>query len=425
MDYEESLDYIHSIAWTDCEPGLERESELLELMGNPHKELKYIHIAGTNGKGSTAAMLASILTKAGYKTGLYTSPHIVKFNERFKINGEDISDEKVTELINYMKPFAEAMKGHPTEFELISALGFEYFKREKCDIVVLEVGLGGRLDSTNVIPSPVVSVITAIDLDHTQFLGDTVEKIAKEKSGIIKNGCKCVIYNQKPSIIEVVRDVCDQNNVELFISEDDEIIPKDINLKGQVFDYKDLKSLKIGLSGVYQRKNAALVLKIVEALRTCSYNISDDAIRQGLLDTKWISRFEVVSESPVFILDGGHNPQGVNATIESLTTLFGNKKIIFLVGVMADKDFESMISMVIPHAREFIAVAPDCESRALNADALARLVTKESKVEVHRCVELSDGIEMALNHAGKDGVICAIGSLYLSGDIKKYFYNKK
>lgn len=418
MNYEETLEYIHGVNWMECEPGTQREEELLSYIGNPEKELKYVHIAGTNGKGSTAAMTASVLSAAGYKTGLFTSPHIIEFNERCQINGEYISNEDLCDIVEYIKPFADKMKEPPTEFELISAIGFEYFKRKKCDIVVLEVGLGGVMDSTNVIPAPVVAVIAAIGLDHTGLLGNTVEEIAKEKAGIIKKGCDAVIYSQKESVEQVCIDICKKRDVKYYITENEKMHQKSFDLDGQTVDYAHLKDLLIPLTGSYQLKNAALVLKIIEVLKLNGYKISDNDIKKGLANTKWPSRFEVLSKNPVFIVDGAHNPQGIKATSESLLMHFPDKKIIFIMGVMADKDFESMLPFITPMAKEFITVTPEYESRALNADSLTQYL-RPYGVEVIECGEVENGIKEALKRAGQDGVICALGSLYLSGDIKK------
>ena len=417
MNYEETLEFIHNYTWKGCTPGLDRIKELLSFMGNPQDELKYVHVAGTNGKGSTCSMLASILEKAGYKTGLFTYPHIYEFNERIKINGENITNDELCEIAEYVRSFLDKMSEKPTEFELISAMGFEYFKRKKCDIVVVEVGLGGTMDSTNVIKAPEVAVIAAIGLDHTGMLGNTVEEIALEKAGIIKQETKAVVYNQKESVNKVFIDVAKSLGVEVEFSEDDKIELVSRNLDYQEFNYKDLKNLRIPLSGTYQLKNAALVLKTVQVLKEKGYEISAGAIAEGMRDTKWPSRFEVFSKKPVIIVDGAHNPQGIAATAKSLKEHFADNKIIFVIGVMDDKDLDSMIPYIAELAGEFITVTPDYEGRALSAMQLGEYLNKYN-VPVSVCDSVMQGIELALKKAGNEGIICALGSLYLTAEVE-------
>ncbi|MBR5336683.1 MAG: bifunctional folylpolyglutamate synthase/dihydrofolate synthase [Lachnospiraceae bacterium] len=418
MNINEALEYIHGIKWQSQKPGLSRTEELMGLMGHPEGDCRYIHIAGTNGKGSTAAMLAAVLTAAGYKTGLFTSPHIYRFNERMQVSGEMISDEDICSLVEYIKPFVAKMKEPPTEFELISAIGFEYFKRQKCDIVVLEVGLGGRMDSTNVIPAPEVAVLAAIGLDHTGILGNTLTEIAAEKAGIIKPGCHAVIYRQDRSVEKVFTDKCKEVGAVPHLCEPEKVIPLSLDWDVQVVDYKEYKAMSIPLTGSYQIKNLSMVFKTIEILNEKGYNILSEAVRTGLAAVKWPCRFEVLMKEPVFIVDGAHNPQGIEATAESLSAHCKGRKVTFIIGVMADKDLDTMIPHIAGLAREFIAVTPDYPGRAMEATLLKGHLEKYG-LPVMAASSIKEGVRTALDHAGTDGIICALGSLYMPVDIKK------
>ena len=419
MNYSEALSYIHSINWQWSKPGLERTQELLGKLGNPEKGLKFIHIAGTNGKGSTAAMLASILEEAGYTVGLYTSPYINRFNERMQVNHQCIGDEELAELTDYVRPHADSMADVPTEFELITAIAMEYFKRHRCDIVVLEVGMGGALDSTNVIDTPEVAVITAMGFDHTQFLGSTMTEIASAKAGIIKPHGDVVIYGQNPEAEAVFERVAAERHSALFRPDYSQLVPGDFSLEGQSFSYKSWKDLRIPLVGLYQLNNAAVVLTAVDVLRKKGWAISDSAVRQGLAGTRWPARFEVLHRDPVFIVDGGHNPHGIRATAESLQRLFPGQKIVFVTGVMADKDVEHILGLIVPLAKRFYTVTPN-NPRAMQADVLAGRI-QAMGVEALPCGSIPQAVQAAMDFAGKDGVACALGSLYMSGDIRDCF----
>ena len=286
MNAQEAIAYIHSVCWKGSIPGLGRTRELLRRMGNPEQYLRFVHIAGTNGKGSTAAMTASILRKAGYRTGLYTSPYIYRFNERMQVDGEDIPDALLAEITESVKPLADAMEESPTEFELVSCIAFEYFKRMHCDIVVLEVGMGGALDSTNVIPVPEVAVITNIGLDHTEFLGDTLEKIAETKSGIFKEGGHAVVYRGTPGVEAVFERVCAERHVSLKKADFEHLTSVSHSLEGQVFDCGDRKGLFLPLLGSHQLHNAAVVLSVCDTLREEGWQITEQNIRDGLHDVR-------------------------------------------------------------------------------------------------------------------------------------------
>ena len=419
MTYEEALSYIHSICWKGSKLGLDRTRELLGKLDGPQKELKFIHIAGTNGKGSTAAMLSSILEEAGYRVGLYTSPFINRFNERMQVNHQPIPDEELAALTEYVRPHADAMADSPTEFELITALAMVWFARQKCDIVVLEVGMGGELDSTNIIDVPEAAVIAAMGLDHVKELGPTMADIARAKAGIIKEGGRVVSYGGNPEADEVIAAVCRARNASLCQPDFSAIVPGDFSLEGQTFSYKGWRGLRIPLVGAYQMNNAAVVLETVEVLRQRGWSVSDEAVRQGLADTRWPARFEVLRRDPVFIVDGGHNPHGIRATAESLRLLFPGRKITFVTGVMADKDVEHILGLIVPLAEQFFTVRPD-NPRAMDAGELAARI-EAMGAKATTCASVQDGVDRAIQAEGPHGVACALGSLYMSGEVRSCF----
>ena len=419
MTYEEALSYIHSICWKGSKLGLDRTRELLGKLDDPQKELKFIHIAGTNGKGSTAAMLSSILEEAGYRVGLYTSPFINRFNERMQVNHQPIPDEELAALTEYVRPHADAMADSPTEFELITALAMVWFARQKCDIVVLEVGMGGELDSTNIIDVPEAAVIAAMGLDHVKELGPTMADIARAKAGIIKEGGRVVSYGGNPEADEVIAAVCRSRNASLRQLDFSAIVPGDFGLEGQTFSYKGWRGLRIPLVGAYQMNNAAVVLETVEVLRQRGWSVSDEAVRQGLADTRWPARFEVLRRDPVFIVDVGHNPHGIRATAESLSRLFPGRKITFVTGVMADKDVEHILGLIVPLADQFFTVRPD-NPRAMDAGELARRI-EAMGAKATACASVQDGVDRAIQAEGPHGVACALGSLYMSGEVRSCF----
>ena len=415
MTYEEALNYIHSVSWKGSVPGLSRISALLDLMGHPERRCRFIHVAGTNGKGSTCAMLASIFRKAGYRTGLYTSPYLIDFNERIEVDGTMISNDELCEVTEYVRPLADSLADKPTEFELITAIGFEYFARRACDIVVCEVGMGGEFDATNVIPAPEAAIICNIGLDHTAFLGDTREKIAATKSGIIKPGCDAVLYRSTPSVERVVEERCEKVGARLHKADFDSIKPISADLFGQVFDWESFKELKLPLLGEHQLDNAAVVLTAAEVLRAKGWAITEANIREGLRDVVWHGRFEIVSRDPLFIVDGGHNPQCIEALVKSVKTYLSGREITVLTGVLADKDFHCMYKDAAEFAKEFVTVTPG-NPRALPADKLAEYLKGFGK-PVTACRSVADGVRLAVEHTKKDGVVLCYGSLYMLGEV--------
>ena len=416
MNINEVLDYIHSVCWKGMMPGLQRITELLEKMGNPEKDLKFIHIAGTNGKGSTAAMTASILRKAGYRTGLYTSPYIYQFGERMQVDGQLIPDEELIDIVEYVKPLADTMTETPTEFELITAIAFEHFKRQKCDIVVLEVGLGGLLDATNVIDCPEVAVITNIGLDHTDILGHTLEEIAFNKAGIIKENGHAVIYRGTPGVEAVFEKTCAEKNVSLKKANFDGLKLKTHDLFEQVFDCGEYKDIHLPLLSDHQLHNAAVVLAVAETLQEIGWNITRENIYDGIRDVSWPGRFDIVSRDPLFIIDGGHNPQCLEALVKNIQDYLTGRRVIALTGVLADKDYGDMYRPVMPYIEQFVCVTPP-NPRRLMAEELAAHLTKVGAV-ASACEDIPAGVRKAIKLAGKDGVVLCFGSLYTIGDIR-------
>ena len=416
MNAEQAIAYIHSVCWKGSIPGLGRTQELLEKMGNPEKKLKFVHIAGTNGKGSTAAMTASILSKAGYRTGLYTSPYIYRFHERIQVDGVEISDEELAEITEYVKPLADSMAQSPTEFELVCCIAFEYFYRKKCEIVVLEVGMGGAWDATNVIEVPEVAVITNIGLDHTEYLGDTVEKIAETKSGIFKPHGHAVVYRSTPSVEAVYERVCAERDVSLRKADFEGLVLKAHTLEGQVFDCGSRKNLVLPLLGDHQLHNASVVLSIADTLIGEGWNISEQNIYDGIRDVRWPGRFDIVCRKPLFIIDGGHNPQCIEALVKNIQDYLAGKKVVALTGVLADKDYADMYKPVMPLVDRFVCITPP-NPRKLEAEQLARYL-RQAGAQAQASESILDGVKKAMDLAGEDGVVLCFGSLYSIGGIR-------
>ena len=417
MDYKEALEYINKTEWFGSRPGLERITELLEKLGNPQNGMKFIHIAGTNGKGSCAAMTASVLKAAGYKTGLFTSPYLYRFNERMQINGKQIDDDVLAADVSLVKIAADAMADHPTEFELMTAAALVWFKEQNCDIVVLEVGLGGRLDATNVIEAPEACVIMNIGLDHTAVLGDTVEQIAEEKAGIIKPGADCVLYQQSQSVTEIVRERCDEVGARLHVADFSELHSEFDSLFGQSFTYRG-EVYALPLLGANQLRNAAVVLELVEVLRRRGWALDQSDVEHGLYAVSWPGRFELVNDEPCFIVDGGHNPQCAQTVADNLARYFPGRRITLLVGVLADKDYPAMLAALDGQAAAYIAATPR-SPRALPAAELGEYLKRFGK-PVTVCADPAQAAELALAHAAPEDVICAVGSLYMAGAIRTY-----
>lgn len=417
MNYEQALEYIHSVNWTFCKPGLARITALCRALGDPQKGLRFIHVAGTNGKGSTSAMLASILQKAGYRTGLYTSPYIRTFCERIRVDGENIPQNTLATLTERIRPIADKMADKPTEFELITALAFEHFYQSRCDVVVLEVGLGGRLDSTNVIENTALSIITGIDFDHTALLGNTIEEIAGEKAGIIKEGRPVLFGGGEGTAHDTVCAVAREKNAPFCIVDRSSYVQKETSLDGTIFDYTHYTDLHLPLLGAYQPYNATLVLTAIELLREQGFAIDEQAVRQGLAAVRWPARFELLSHDPVILYDGGHNPEGVRAAVASVQSYFGTQKVNLLSGVMADKDRAEMIDTMKPIVANAFAVTPN-NPRALAAEDYAAQLVSHG-IPATPCASVVEGVRAAIESSKQKGIpLLCLGSLYLYEEVE-------
>ena len=563
----DAIEYINTPRWLTSRLGLERIRELLDRLGRPQDRLNFVHVAGTNGKGSTCAFTASILAEAGFKTGLFTSPYVETFHERIRVNGRNISDEDLTAATLRVRECAEAMEAeggeHPTEFELMTAVALVHFAHVGCDIVVLEVGLGGRLDSTNVIAAPEVAAIVSIALDHTNLLGNTLAEIAHEKAGIVKEGSTVVSWPQEPSAMEVVEDAAWRAGDKLVVPDFSRLsvgkvtrgavlltrgtalereghtpcsdsprfaaelraehapraqelqagaeggstcetasergqhapcsdsprcaaelraehvapaqklqvsssidagfggrmpravahepnVPSGAFVRAQdclsmayahrtpvsqvesavpmrQFSYRG-REYAARLLGSYQPSNAAMAIEIAGALRERGWELPDEAIARGIAETRWPARFEVLDQPagmPTVVIDGGHNPQGAGVLADSLRDVFPDKRPVFLVGILADKDYRSMLRAVSPLASAFVCVTPP-NPRALDAADLAEAIRETcDELGVSATVEVAgdfDGaVSAARRIAGSEGLICAFGSLYSIADVKAAF----
>ena len=415
LTYDDALSYIENYTWSKTRPGLSRTYELLEVLGNPQDALKFVHVAGSNGKGSTCAMLSSILSKSGLKTGFYLSPHLSGFCERFQIDGMQISEEDFIDTTRKVAAAADSLDDHPSQFEISTAIAFLYFKTQSCDIVVLEVGMGGSLDSTNVIKAPELAVICNIGLDHTDFLGSTLAEIAENKAGIIKPGCEVVCYEMASEALSIIENRCKELNTPLHISKFDNLNCLSRSLKSQSFSYEGAK-YSISLLGKHQCKNASVAIEAVKVLRSRGWKISEDALRSGLRNAEWPARFEILSLKPTFILDGGHNPQCASSIAQAISDYLPKQKLRLIIGMLADKNVSDVIDILAPKVSEFYCLTPDSD-RAMPADELAALIM--SKGLSAKSYSSSEECLSELLESASDQPIMAFGSLYLAGELRE------
>lgn len=419
MNYKEARVYLDEVSKYGSVLGLESMRELLRRLGDPQNELKFIHISGTNGKGSVLAYLSTILSGAGYRTGRYISPTLFSYRERIQVDGEYIEKESLACHVTAIAAAAEDMQKaglpSPTVFEIETAMAFLYFKEKRCDIVTLEVGCGGLLDATNVITTTLMEVIASISMDHTDLLGDTLAKIAAQKAGIIKPDTMVVSAQQKSEAAQVIEDTCKEQHCTLQMVDESKISNVHYGAEGQTFSYKTWENVAISLAGSYQIKNAALALEGVEALRKLGYALSDQQVREGLLHTAWRGRFTTLHRDPTVIIDGAHNPAAALELKESLERYFPGKTLYFVMGMFKDKDYAQVIDLTAPLARHIITVETPGNPRAMPARELAEAVGK-----VNPSVEWADsvahGVEKALAMAGKEDAVIVFGSLSFLGE---------
>ena len=419
VDYLEAIDYVQSIPWTGKKLGLDRIRLLLSRMGDPQKELRFIHVAGTNGKGSICEMTASILQEAGYRVGVFVSPYVMRFNERIQVDHKQIPDNELAAVITGIKEKAEGMEDKPSFFEMITAAALQYYRDRGCDYVVLEVGMGGRLDATNVIDLPLVAVIATIGLDHTAQLGNTLPAIAYEKAGIIKEGGRIVAYSQGEEVIEVFRKRAEEMNAGLIVADFTRIEKTGEDSRYQYFRYKDSGIYALPLLGDHQLRNAATVLEAIEVLREEGVDIPQDSIAGGLKKASWPGRFEILSTEPLFIVDGGHNPEGACAAVETFKGRYPGRKAVVITGVSKGKDIQSILSKVDEIAVNFIAVQADT-SRSVALMDLTDILKQFGK-PVFSADSIPEGIKEAFRIRKDDEIILAVGTLYTVGEIRRYF----
>lgn len=425
MNYEEAIEFIHSTYKFGSKLGLDRIKRLLELLGNPQDSYNIIHVAGTNGKGSTCSLIHDVLMDAGYKTGLFISPYLEEFTERIQINKNHIDKESLSRITSLVRDKISIMISegydHPTEFELVTALGFKYFQEQNIDFLVLEVGLGGRFDATNIINKPLVSVITSISYDHMDYLGDTLEKIAFEKSGIIKKGSNVVIYPQADNITNVIKDIANSKNAAVYAANPQNIEKVKSDITGQWFKYLkkdifDLPELKINLLGQHQILNALTALLALETIKKEGCNISSENIKNGFSNCRFPGRFEIINKDPLIILDGGHNIDGINQFVNTVKEYFQDKKIKLFFGILKDKNPDEVLELILPISKEIYTLTP-FNPRALKARELADLIKKHSNIRV-RPLESYEEILPIIKNTAQDEVIAFVGSLYMIGSVR-------
>lgn len=425
MNYRQAMDYVEEISGYGIVPGLESIRELCGRIGNPQERLRFVHIAGTNGKGSTLAYISTILKCAGLKVGRYISPTIFEYCEKIQINGKNISKKALCEGMELVKEACDRMTGqglpHPTPFEVETALAFWYFDKMGCDIVVLETGMGGTLDATNIIQNTEVAVLTSISMDHMQFLGKTLGEIAANKAGILKKGCQVVTIEQRDEAMEVVERIALEKGCSLHVAERECIrsVRRSQDLGKQTFDYlgKDgysLKKLEIPLAGVFQPENALVAIETVRCLEKKGYPVTEKAIREGLVKTQWMGRFTVLSRKPLWIADGAHNEDAARKLAQSVDLYFTNRRIIYIMGMLRDKEIDKVIELTHRYADQIITITPPNNKRAMSAYELASCVARVHP-EVTAAASLEEAVEMARLLAGKEDVILAFGSLSYLG----------
>ena len=413
MNRDDVIEYIENRP-TQRREDLNMMNKLMDELNNPQDGLNFVHVAGTNGKGSCCAMITSILKEANYKVGTFISPHLINYEERISVNGIEISSSDFCRLVKKVKDASDKLNITPMFFDILTAVAFLYFKEKKCDIVVLEVGLGGRLDATNIIKRPLISVIMNIGLEHTQILGDTLEKIAYEKLGIVKENCDVVTYENK-KLTGIYKKVCAEKNAILHPTNFDKVEIISEGIDKQIFNYKSYKNIKLSLLGRHQFYNAAVVIECVDLLKEKSFKINEKDLKNGLRNTIWEARLSILSNEPLFILDGAHNPQCARALADSLPQIMPKQKAIIICGILKDKDYKQIIDELSSFAKEFICLNPNSK-KALDKEKLFKYIN-DKNIKATMAKNVKDAINIALDKTQDDDVILACGSLYLAGEI--------
>lgn len=418
MNETQVMEYIERMGSLGIVPGLDSIRELCRRLENPQKELKFIHVAGTNGKGSVSAYIAAVLQEAGYRVGRYISPVIFGYRERIQVNGQKITKKALCQRVEQIKTICDGMvcEGlpQPTSFEIETALGFLYFLEKNCDIVVLETGMGGLLDATNIVENTVAAVLTSISMDHMKFLGNTLEEIAEQKSGVMKRGCAVVSADQKSEIAGVILRKAKDMSCSVAFVDPRKICNVQYGLERQRFDYGSRKKLEISLAGRYQVENAALAVEVIDVLGEKGFSVTEEQLRKGLRETRWPGRFTMIKKRPIFIVDGAHNEDAAKRLAESVTFYFTNRKIIYIMGVLRDKEYDKIIALTHTYADHIITVTPPGNPRALPAYELAQEVSRVHQ-KVTAVDSLEEAVEMSLLLADSEDVIIAFGSLSYLG----------
>lgn len=424
MNYREATEYIEELQQYGSVLGLDSMRELCSRLGNPQDELRFVHIAGTNGKGSVLAYVSTILKEAGYRVGRYLSPTITDYRERFQIDGRFITQSGLCKYLEQVKEAAEAMvaegKPHPTPFEVETAVAFLYFLDKKCDIVVLETGLGGALDATNVVKTTVAAVFASISMDHMAILGDTLEKIALVKAGIMKDRCYVVTARQDPAVAKILKQAALLRKCKLYTADAERAKQVYYGVTKQRFTYAGYKNLEISMLGKFQIENAVVAVETIQVLAKAGFPVKEEALRRGLLLTSWPGRFSVIGKKPLFIADGAHNEDASRRLAESLQFYFAEKKMIFILGMLKDKEYEKVINNTCNMAEHIITVTPPIRERAMPAYELAQAV-RECNGNVTVADSVPEAVEIAylLVSREKDAVIVAFGSLSYLGELMK------
>ena len=428
MTYKETREYLEEKSGRGSVLGLDGIKELCKRLGNPQDHLKFIHVAGTNGKGSTIAYLSSILKSAGYQVGTYISPVILNEREKFQINGKLILAREYADVMSRVREAADQMEEegypYPTVFELETATGFCYFQDKNCDVVILETGMGGDMDATNLVKTTMVSVFVSISMDHMAFLGNTLSEIAEKKAGIIKPGADVVSTWQPEEVQQVLnREAGNKKAEKILFASRDRLGKVKYGLEKQRFDYgcasgNVYRRMEIALAGTVQIDNAALALEVVECLKERGFYLPEDKVRKGLFQTKWPGRLEIIAKKPYFLVDGAHNEDAAKRLAQAIHFYFTNKKIVYIMGILKDKEYEKIIAETSAYAEQIITIATPDRKRTLSSHELA-LAVKEYHPNVTEASSLEEAVEIAYLLAGKEDVIIAFGSLSYLGALKK------
>lgn len=425
MNYEESIKFIHSTYKFGSKLGLKNITKLMDLLGNPQNSYKIIHVAGTNGKGSTSNLIHDVLVNSGYKTGLFISPYLEVFTERIQINKKHIDDYSLSNITSLVRDKINIMVSegynHPTEFEVVTAIGLKYFQEQNIDFLVLEVGLGGRFDASNVVKSTLVSVITSISYDHTEYLGSTLEEIAFEKAGIIKENSNVVVYPVKNNIKTVIKDVAKERNTKVHETNTNNIKKIKSDLTGQWFEYLkndvfNLPEIKLSFLGEHQLLNALTALRTLEIIKMEGFNITEESIVTSFKNVKFPGRFEIIREKPIIVLDGAHNINGIECFSKTVKDYFKDNKIILFLGMLKDKNPKDVLKHLVPLSKEIYTLTPN-NPRAMKAEDLANLIKNDYSVKVTSIENYNDIINI-IKKASKDDFIAFAGSLYMIGEVR-------